>query len=222
MDPSRCVVIELELAAEERLLKYLSGRKSDYNWILEETDEEQPKVRVCVWWRKEKEFFSTPLRSFLKRLKNKQMFDPKVPGRIRIKPMFDPKISGRMSTEEGVQRVCKGVRASISKHHLELPLYPYLSGLLLDGPPGIGEYESNEAIMDGGDPNMLNILGKLNLLLEIVDVIAAHVVKLSEVKRLSEPDENTPSSTITHMDKSDYEPARSFPCGDPFIMASST
>ena len=58
MDPSRCVVIELELPAEEQLLKYLSERKSSYNWILKGNNEAKPKVRVCVWWKKEdyKEF----------------------------------------------------------------------------------------------------------------------------------------------------------------------
>ena len=97
-----------------------------------------------------------------------------------------------------------------------------MGGLLLNKPPGITEPPSKGAVMDSADSSKLNILGKLNLLLEIADVIATHVAKLSEVKRLSEPDENTSSSLITHMDESDCEPVRSFPSEDPFIMPSST
>ena len=132
MEHTSCVVIELERADEGRLLKYLSEHVYSYNWILKE-NEEDSKVRVCVWWRKEdhKQFSTTPLRSFLKRLKNKTM--------------FDLEISGRMTTE-GVQRVCKGVCGSISKYYLEAPLYPYLSGLLSVDPPGIGE-SGNRAVM---------------------------------------------------------------------------
>ena len=176
MDPSRCVVIELELPAEEQLLKYLSERKSSYNWILKEGDGAEPKVRVCVWWKKEdyKEFSTTPLRSFLKRMKNKSGFTPKV--------------SGRISTVEGVRRVCQRERNSISKYYLEGPLLSRLGGLLLNKPPGLTDSPSKGEVTDRGDSSKLNILGKLNLLLEIADVIATHVVKLSEVKRLSEPD----------------------------------
>ena len=47
--------------------------------------------------------------------------------------------------------------------------------------------------MDGTDPNMQNILTKLDLLLEFAVSIA------KQIKRLSEVDENTPSSLITHM-----------------------
>ena len=121
---SSCVVIELERADEGRLLKYLHEHVYSYNWILKEAVETS-KVRVCVWWREEEHrlFSTTPLRSFLKRLKNKTPHD-----------MI--KISERISTEEGVQRVCKGAPASISKYYLEAPLYPYLRGLLsVDLPP---------------------------------------------------------------------------------------
>lgn len=96
MEHTGCIFIELERAGEGRLQKYLSEHVHSYNWILKE-DEENWKVRVCVWWRREdyKQFSTTPLRSFLKRLKNKNGF-PLVVG-----------ISERISTDEGVQRVCK-------------------------------------------------------------------------------------------------------------------
>ena len=85
MDSSRCVVIEIEPPAEEQLLKYLSDRKCNYNWIMKENDPHlRPKVLVCVWWEREvyKEFSATPLRSFLKRIKNKYVYPPKISKRI--------------------------------------------------------------------------------------------------------------------------------------------
>ena len=105
-----CVVIELERSDEGCLVKYLYKHVCSYNWILKEV-EETDKIRVCVWWREEKYrlFSTTPLRSFLKRVNNKMSVDT-------------VKISKKISTEEGVQRVCKGAPASISKYYLEAPL----------------------------------------------------------------------------------------------------
>ena len=144
------------------LLKYLSERVYCYNWILKE-DEENSKVRLCVWWRKDyKQFSTTPLRSFLKRLKNKTM--------------FGPKISERMRTEEGVQRVCKGVCGSISKYYLEEPLYTHLRGLLSEG---IGESNSDEADSPVISPR-LDISAKLDIILKIVAGVEAKVKRLSE------------------------------------------
>ena len=121
MDSSRCVIIELELSGEDRFINYLSARKDDYNWVLRGSMENPSKVKACVWWRRDKEFFNTPLRSFLKRLKNKRVFEPKV--------------SGKMSTGKGVQLVCKGIPGSITKYHLGPPLYLSLRRLLQGVPP---------------------------------------------------------------------------------------
>ena len=196
MEYTSCVVIELDRADEERLLKYFSEHVHDYNWILKE-DEESSKARACVWWRKKdyKQFSTTPLRSFLKRLKNKTCFD------IRI--------SGKMSTEEGVQGVCKGVRASISKHYLEAPLsnklYPYLTGLLSVDPPGIGESNSDDPNAPIISPK-LTILTKLDLLRKITDTVVEQVKKLEKLEKLekwlSEVNENIPSPLITHTGES--------------------
>ena len=67
----RCVVIELE-QLEEPILQYLYDHVCSYNWILRE-DKETKKTLICVWWREEehKQFSTTPLRSFLKRLKSR-------------------------------------------------------------------------------------------------------------------------------------------------------
>ena len=72
VEDKRCVIIELELVDKERIVKYLNEHVYSYNWILRD-DVENRKVRLCVWWREyEHKLFSvTPLRSFLKRLKNK-------------------------------------------------------------------------------------------------------------------------------------------------------
>ena len=193
---THCVVIELERVDEGRILKYLYEHVYSYNWILKE-DEETNKVRVCVWWREEdyRQFCTTPLRSFLKRLKNKAVYD-------------SIKISKRMSMEEGIQTVCKGVRGSISKYYLEAPLYPYLCGLLSVDPPGIEEpkIELNpntkcNLILKIVDP--LDISAKLDLLQKITTNVAIHVKRLSEDKRLSEEfDENVPSPLITHTGES--------------------
>ena len=66
------VVIELDLVDEERIVKYLYEHDYSYNWILRE-DKEAEKVRLYIWWREGdcSRFCATPLRSFLKRLKNK-------------------------------------------------------------------------------------------------------------------------------------------------------
>ena len=222
MDPSRCVVIELELAGEERILNYLSARKGDYNWILKESDEDLSKVKVCVWWREDKEFFNTPLRSFLKRLKNKRVFDHHTPdGSGSFKSIYEPKISGKMSTEEGVQLVCKRVPGSITKYHLEMPLYPCLSGLLPCAPPYSIEdsnevpppvedsKEVDESEPSGGESILGNILQKLNQIHEVIDGIAD---MRNQINRLRE------AMSSLHGVYSDYDPPRSYP--DPVIQAT--
>ena len=42
-----CVVIELELVDEDRILKYLYEHVYSYNWISRQ-DRENGKVRLCV------------------------------------------------------------------------------------------------------------------------------------------------------------------------------
>ena len=209
MDSSRCVVIGLKLSSAECLLKYLLPRKDDYNWILKESNEDPSKVQVCVWWRKDKEFFNTPLRSFLKRLKNKLVLGQQ------------PNISGKMSTEKGVQMVCKKVPGSITKYHLELPLYPCLSGLLPSAPLQIGD--CNE--VGGSDESpcgkaiLENILQKLNHLLEVVYDMSAEVRTLPKLNILLEAIGDMASqinalresmTPTLHGDYSDYDPPRSY------------
>ena len=185
---THCVVIELERVDEGQILKYLYQHVYSYNWILKE-DEETDKVRVCVWWREEdyRQFCTTPLRSFLKRLKNKAVYD-------------SIKISKRISTEEGIQTVCKGVRGSISKYYLEAPLYPYLRGLLSVDPPGIEEQESNPYTKCNRILKMvdtLDISTKLDLLQKITTAVVPQVNQ-----RLSEVNENAPSPLSTHAGES--------------------
>ena len=160
-----CVVIELERADEGRLLKYLYEHVYSYNWILKEA-EETDKIRVCVWWKEEdyRMFCTTPLRSFLKRLKNKTTAD-------------SIKISPKMSTEEGVQKVCKGIPASISKYYLEAPLYPYLRGLLSVDRPTAGEIPSNRST-----PN-----AKADFILRTVDTIWIFRRRLNFYRKLQQP-----------------------------------
>ena len=118
-----CVIIELELVDEERIVKYLYEHVYSYNWILRE-DKEAGKVRLCVWWREDecRQFCSTPLRSFLKRLKNKAGYE-----KINI--------SKTLTTDGGVQTLCDGALGSISKYYVEGPLYVYLHELLSLDPP---------------------------------------------------------------------------------------
>ena len=215
MDPSRCVVIELEQAGEECFLNYLIARKEDYNLILKESIEDPSKVKACVWWRRGKEFFNTPLRSFLKRLKNKRLFD----GVKWPKPVCQPKILGKMSTEKGVEMVCKSIPGSITKYHLEIPLYPYLSGLIPGAPPYPNE-DSNEVPPTVGDCERVAesgsschelILQKLNQIHEAVESISG---MRGQINRLCE----AMDLSVTHGAYSDYDPPRTYP--DPVICTA--
>ena len=206
---SSCVVIELERADEGRLLKYLHEHVYSYNWILKEA-EETGKVRACVWWREEEHrlFSTTPLRSFLKRLKNKTVHDT-------------IKISQKISTEEGIQKVCNGIPGSISKYYLESSLYPYLRGLLAVDLPPVDELPCDrtdrstvgELPSDRADANIkvnrilrtvdtLDISARLDLLRGIATGVAERTKKLEKIekleKRLSEVNEKPPSPLSTH------------------------
>ena len=113
-----CHIIELELADEERIVKYLYEHTYSYNWVIKE-DEKVGKVRLYVWWREGdcRQFCTTPLRSFLKRLKNKAGYD-----KISI--------SKQLTTKEGVHALLNDVPGSISKYYAEGPLYMYLREML--------------------------------------------------------------------------------------------
>ena len=69
---SHCVIIQLKRIDEEQILKYLYEHVYSYQWILRE-DKEAESIRLCVWWRENeyKLFCTSPLRSFLKRLRYK-------------------------------------------------------------------------------------------------------------------------------------------------------
>ncbi len=73
MDVLRCVLI----TADERIWKntalYLSKRTSEYNWIVNRPkDLEKSEIEVFVWWASRVVFSATPLRSYLKRLKQRK------------------------------------------------------------------------------------------------------------------------------------------------------
>ena len=113
-----CVIIQLSCCTEERILKYLYEHVHVYSWILRE-DKEIGMVRLCVWWRESdyKQFSTSPLRSFLKRLKNKA-------GHEKIS------ISKPLTTKEGVHGLCNGDLQCISKYYTEGLLYKYLREVL--------------------------------------------------------------------------------------------
>ena len=122
-----CVVIELDLVDEERIVRYLYEHVYSYNWILRE-DKEVGKVRLCIWWREDdcRLFCATPLRSFLKRLKNKAGYE-----KIQI--------SKTLTTKEGVHTLCNDDLGCISKYYAEGPLYMYLREVLSLEPPQMVE-----------------------------------------------------------------------------------
>ena len=113
-----CVIIQLSCCDEERILKYLYEDVHVYSWILRE-DKEIGMVRLCVWWRESdyKLFSTSPLRSFLKRLKNKAGYE-----KISI--------SKPLTTKVGVHVLCNGDLQCISKYYTEGLLYKYLREVL--------------------------------------------------------------------------------------------
>ena len=199
MDASRCVVIEFDGTGQEPLIRYLSKNSLSYNWIVTAFDDFI--TRVCVWWAKNVEFSTTPLRSFLKRFKNKMTIDSYF------------KISRKMSTQEGVRKVYGGngpamltldalQRSSI--YYLTSPVREHVIGLQLQEPnneePNNEEEPTNEEIK-------VDDSTKLDLLLKITTRIATQVKKLSQLDALQpviEPNEvmeDTPSLLITHTDE---------------------
>ncbi len=75
MNVSRCVLITTEEHIWVNILPYLFKKREKYNWILNrpKDSEKSPndKVEVFVWWSGDVMFSATPLRSHLKRLKQK-------------------------------------------------------------------------------------------------------------------------------------------------------
>ncbi len=75
MDLSRCVLITTEEHIWVNILPYLFKKREEYNWILNRPKDSEKfpndKVEVFVWWCEKAMFFTTPLRSYLKRLKQK-------------------------------------------------------------------------------------------------------------------------------------------------------
>ena len=114
-----CVIIQLPCCDEERILKYLYKHVHVYSWILRE-DKEIGMIRLCVWWRESnyKLFSTSPLRLFLKRLKNKAGRHEKI------------SISRTLTTNEGVHVLCNGDLQCISKYYTEGLLYKYLREVL--------------------------------------------------------------------------------------------
>ena len=118
-DARHCVIIQLPCCDEEAILKYLYEHVHVYSWILRE-DKEIGMVRLCVWWRESdyKLFSTSPLRSFLKRLKNKADRHEKI------------SISKPLTTKEGVHVLCNGDLQCINKYYTEGLLYKYLREVL--------------------------------------------------------------------------------------------
>ena len=207
MDASRCVVIEFDRVSQETLLRYLWKNDLSYNWIVTAFDE----IRVCIWWTKNVEFSTTPLRSFLKRFKNKMPLDSYL------------KISRKMSTQEGVRKVYAGngpVMLTLDAlersciYYLTRPVREHVIGLQLQEPNNEKPVNEEPTPLRVGDPPMtdkdrefkLDISSKIDLLLKITARITTEVKKLSQlvaVQLVIEPAEvmeDTSSSVITHAD----------------------
>ncbi len=72
MDVLRCVLITVDEHIWKNTAQYLSKRTSEYNWIVNRPkDLEKSEIEVFVWWAGRAVFSATPLRSYLKRLKQK-------------------------------------------------------------------------------------------------------------------------------------------------------
>ena len=210
MDASRCVVIEFDGANQETLLKYLSKNDLSYNWIVTAFDE----IRVCIWWTKNVEFSITPLRSFLKRFKNKMPLDSYL------------KISRKMSTQEGVRKVYGGNGPAMLTldalqrsciYYLTRPVCEHVIGLQLQEPnneqPGnfFEPHNIEPTPLRVGDPPVadkdrefkLDISSKIDLLLKITARIATQIKNLKKIPIQPDPIEvmeDTTSSVITHAD----------------------
>ena len=167
-----CVIIELERTDQERIVKYLYEHVYSYNWLLRE-DKGDGKIRLCVWWREDcyRQFCTSPLRSFLKRLKNKAGYD-----KINI--------SKQLTTKEGVHAFGDGVLGGISKYYAEGPLYIYLRDLLsLESSPietYSPEKEKSNRILQTA--STLSMPAKLDLLQKFASLLVPEVKQKLEDK----------------------------------------
>ena len=200
-----CVIIELELADQERIVKYLYEHVYSYNWLLKE-DKEAGKVQLCVWWREDdhRQFCTSPLRSFLKRLKNKAGYD-----KISI--------SKQLTTKEGVHALCNGVLGSISKYYAEGPLYIYLRDVLSLEPPPMVDYspEKEKCNRILQTASTLSMAAKLDLLQKFVSVLVPEVKQKLDDKPHVLPD--PPSPLITEPPDSPTHPIPIVSEFDPFL-----
>ena len=166
-----CVIFELELADEGEIMRYLYEHVYSYNWILRE-DKEVGKIRLCVWWREKdcRLFCATPLRSFLKRLKNKAGYE-----KIHI--------SRPLTTKEGVHTLCNDDLGCISKYYAEGPLYVYLREVLSLEPPQMvessPEKEKCNRILQM--TSTLDMPAKLDLLLKFTSALVPQIKQQLDV-----------------------------------------
>ncbi len=105
MDLSQCVLIKTEEHIWENILPYLFKKKEEYNWILNRPKDSEKfpndKVEVFVWWSEKAMFSATPLRSYLKRLKQKD-------GVNRNKKCFE--ISKSTKTESILKKLIRSTK----------------------------------------------------------------------------------------------------------------
>ena len=177
---SHCVIIELKRVDEEQILKYLYEHVYSYQWILRE-DKETESIRLCVWWRESeyKLFCTSPLRSFLKRLRYKGGYE-----KIHI--------TKTLTTKAGIDSLCNGDHNCISKYYAEGPLYMYLREVLSLGPPQImesspGKEKRNHIIQM---VSSLDTLSKLDLLQKLASTIVPQVKR--ELDFYQRPPEENP------------------------------
>ena len=165
-----CVIVELERVDQDQIVKYLYEHVYSYNWLLKEEDE---KIRLCIWWREDdhRQFCTSPLRSFLKRLKNKAGYD-----KINI--------SKQLTTKEGVHALCDGVHGRISKYYAEGPLYIYLRDLLSFESPPIETYspEKEKCNRILRTASTLSTAAKLDLLQKFASLLVPEVKQRLEDK----------------------------------------
>ena len=188
-----CVIIELHRADEERILKYLYEHVYSYQWILRE-DKETESIRLCVWWRENecRLFCTSPLRSFLKRLKNNAGYE-----KIHI--------SRTLTTKEGIDTLCNDDLGCINKYYAEGPLYVYLREVLsLEDPPMVElspEKEKCNRILQM--TSTLGMAAKLDLLQKFTSALVPRINQQLDTSRpyiLPDP----PSPLITEPSDSSY------------------
>ena len=79
MDFSRCVVVNASEYVWERILPYMMKKSERYQWITVTKDEPckpntdiiHTHITLHIWWDGNKDFSATPLRSHMKRVKQK-------------------------------------------------------------------------------------------------------------------------------------------------------